>query len=121
MEQDFVNKTYDRIDFKENPLVKGDYEGCKFTSCDLSNTDLSEIKFIDCEFISCNLSLAKLSKTVFRDIQFVNCKIKEPSARQFIKTGSHRNGDPGNSFIFHVSYPTHFLLRNQCPRLMRLR
>jgi len=75
MEQDFVNKTYDRIDFKENPLVIGDYEGCKFTSCDLSNTDLSEIKFIDCEFISCNVSLVKSSKTVFRDIQFVNCKM----------------------------------------------
>ena len=75
MEQEFVNKTYDRIDFKEDPLAKGDYEGCKFTSCDLSNTDLSEIKFIDCEFISCNVSLVKLSKTVFRDVQFVNCKM----------------------------------------------
>jgi hypothetical protein len=32
MEQDFVNKAYDRIDFKENRLVKRDYEGCKFTS-----------------------------------------------------------------------------------------
>jgi uncharacterized protein YjbI with pentapeptide repeats len=50
-------------------------DGCKFTSCDLSNTDLSEIKFIDCEFISCNISLVKLSKTVFRDVQFVNCKM----------------------------------------------
>ena len=50
MEQDFVDKIYDRIGFKENPLVKGDYESCKFTSCDLSNTDLSEIKFIDCIF-----------------------------------------------------------------------
>ena len=75
MEQDFVDKIYDRIDFKETPLVKGDYESCKFTSCDLSNTDLSEIKFIDCIFISCNLSVAQLSKTVFRDIQFVNCKM----------------------------------------------
>ncbi len=54
MEEDFVNKTYDRIDFKENSLAKGDYEGCKFTSCDFSNADLSEIKFIDCEFTSCN-------------------------------------------------------------------
>jgi len=46
MERDFVGETYDRIDVKENPLVKGDYEGCKFTSCDLSNSDLSEIKLL---------------------------------------------------------------------------
>ena len=75
MERDFVGETYDRIDVKENPLVKGDYEGCKFTSCDLSNSDLSEIKFIDCEFTGCNVSLAKLSKTVFRDVRFVSCKM----------------------------------------------
>jgi fluoroquinolone resistance protein len=66
MEPDFVDKTYDRIDFKESLLAKGDYEAGKFTNCDFSNTELSEMKFIDCEFAGCNLSLAKLSKTVFR-------------------------------------------------------
>jgi uncharacterized protein YjbI with pentapeptide repeats len=59
MEQDFVDKIYDS----------------KFSNCDFSDTDLSEIKFIDCEFIGCNVSLANLSKTVFRDIRFVNCKM----------------------------------------------
>lgn len=75
MEQDFVDKTYDKINFRENRFVKGDYEGCKFSNCDFSDTDLSETKFIDCEFIGCNVSLAKLSKTVFRDVRFVNCKM----------------------------------------------
>jgi fluoroquinolone resistance protein len=75
MEPDFLNKSYDRIDFTEKPLTKGDYEDCRFISCDLSNADFSEMKFIDCKFVGCNLSLVKLSKTVFRDIQFVNCKM----------------------------------------------
>ena len=75
METDLANKIFDRIDFKKKPLLKGDYENCKFNNCDLADTDLSEIKFIECEFTNCNLSLVKLSKTVFRDVQFITCKM----------------------------------------------
>jgi hypothetical protein len=30
------DETYDKIDFKENSLKKGDYENRKFINCDLS-------------------------------------------------------------------------------------
>lgn len=76
MEQAYTaEKTFDKINFKENPLPKGDYENCRFIGCDLSDTDLSGCKFSDCEFISCNLSLAKLHKTAFQDIKFKDCKM----------------------------------------------
>jgi fluoroquinolone resistance protein len=69
------DETYDKIDFKSNPLTKGEYENCSFINCDFSNSDLSDYKFADCEFSECNLSLIKLTKTAFRDIKFVNCKM----------------------------------------------
>lgn len=65
------DKTFDK---KELP-AKGEYENCIFNSCDLSNYDLSEFKFIDCTFNDCNLSMAELNKTVFRDVKFRNCKM----------------------------------------------
>lgn len=67
--------TYERVNFTESPLIKGEYENCSFNGCDFSYTDLSEMKFIDCSFKSCNLSLVKLIKTVFRDTQFIECKM----------------------------------------------
>jgi uncharacterized protein YjbI with pentapeptide repeats len=76
MEEDLVyNKTYDKINFKENCLKKGEYESCAFNSCDFSNADLSEIKFLGCSFTSCNLSLVKLRDTSLRDIVFKGCKM----------------------------------------------
>jgi len=72
---DLGNKTYERIDFREYPLMKWDYENCQFNNCDFANTDLSEMKFIECEFRNCNISLVKLSKAVFRDVRFINCKM----------------------------------------------
>src|SRR6185436_9693421 len=74
MEPELVHKDYDRVNFKENPLVKAEYENCKFISCHFESTDLSEIKFI-CQFRGSNVSLVNLSKTVFRESQFVNCKM----------------------------------------------
>jgi uncharacterized protein YjbI with pentapeptide repeats len=60
-------KKFEKYDFKNNPLVKGEYEYCSFINCDFSNVDMSDCKFTDCEFSECNLSLAKLTKTAFRD------------------------------------------------------
>jgi uncharacterized protein YjbI with pentapeptide repeats len=75
MKQEFIDKTFDKRDYKENPLKKGEYENCSFTSCDLSGTDLSDIMFIDCRFTGCNLSLANINNTVFRDCVFGECKL----------------------------------------------
>jgi fluoroquinolone resistance protein len=76
MKQVFVEeKTFDKIDFTQNPLSKGEYEYCTFLNCDLSYANLSDLKFLECEFSGCNISLAKLNQTALTDIQFKNCKM----------------------------------------------
>lgn len=69
------DNVFDRQDFRQKSLPKGEYEYCTFTNCDFSNSNLSEIKFLECVFSGCNLSMVKLGVTVFRDIEFVNCKM----------------------------------------------
>lgn len=68
-------QTFDKVNFQGEPLKKGEYENCIFKQCDLSSTDLSDIKFTSCEFVDCNLSLAKLANTAFRDAVFKGCKM----------------------------------------------
>ncbi len=69
------DKTFEKIDYKAEPLQPGEYEYCTFINCDFSSTNLSEIRFMECEFISCNLSLAKIRKTAFQDVKFRNSKM----------------------------------------------
>jgi fluoroquinolone resistance protein len=76
MEQVYVEgKLFNKTDFKENTLAKGEFENCSLTNCEFSNTDLSDIKFIDCSFTSCNLSLAKLANTALREVTFKDSKM----------------------------------------------
>ena len=97
MEQDFVNNTYDRIDFKENPLAKGDYDNCSelglsfsFDNCNLDhssfyktkikktffkNSQLREVDFTDCDlanssFENCNLAKARFENTILEKVDF---------------------------------------------------
>ena len=71
----FIDQTFDKIDFAQQPLGKGEYENCTFTNGNFSTADVSEFVFSDCEFKGCNFSLAKLSKTAFRNIKFFDCKL----------------------------------------------
>src|SRR5436190_21274963 len=76
MEEHYIaDKTFEKKNFAEESLAKGEYENCSFTLCNFSGTDLSEIVFIECVFISCNLSMTKLAKTVLRDVKFTDCKM----------------------------------------------
>jgi len=76
MEAVFIEgKSFDKIDFRETNLAKGEYESCSFTACDFSHSNLSEVKFIGCNFMACNLSLAKLKQTSFLDVKFKDCKM----------------------------------------------
>ena len=70
-----ISKHFDKCNFKETPLEKGEYEECTFSVCDFSNTDLSEIHFSDCTFSHCNLSMVKLYSTAFMDVRFLECKM----------------------------------------------
>ena len=75
MSQLFTETVFEKKDFREAPLEKGEYEQCQFVHCDFSNADLSGILFIDCSFSHCNLSLVVLAKTCFRDVVFKDCKM----------------------------------------------
>lgn len=76
MEKAYITeKIFEKIDFQNNPLAKGEYENCHFQKCDFSNSDLSECRFIDCEFLECNLSMSKLEKTALLNILFKDSKM----------------------------------------------
>ena len=76
MEISYVeDQTFDKIDFREKTLPKGEYELCTFNQCDFSNTDLSGYDFTECVFKGCNLSLIKTVKTGFKEVHFINCKM----------------------------------------------
>ena len=76
MERPYIEeKAFERIVFSDTPLEVGDYEGCSFSSCDLSNADLTEFRFIDCSFTACNLSNAELTKASFQEVDFKDCKM----------------------------------------------
>src|SRR5688572_18624855 len=70
-----TDKNFDKVNFTQTSLPKGEYENCVFNQCDFSNSDVSEIKFIDCEFKACDLSLTKINKSAFRDVTFIECKM----------------------------------------------
>jgi fluoroquinolone resistance protein len=69
------DKTFDKTDFTQEVLAKGEYEKCIFQSCNFSENNLSQFRFTDCEFVGCNLSLAKVTKTSWRDVKFKQCKM----------------------------------------------
>ena len=71
----FEDQLFEKIDFAEQLLAKGDYENCQFMHCHLSNADLSHINFTDCQFTNCNISLAKLINTTLNNIVFNDCKL----------------------------------------------
>ena len=76
MKQVFIEeKTFDRTDFTQNPLSKGEYEYCKFVNCNFLKSDFSDIKFLECEFSGCNLSLVKLERSSLKEVKFKDCKM----------------------------------------------
>ena len=71
----FEDQVFDRKDFSETGLPKGEYDGCSFRQCNFSDNNLSGIIFSDCEFTGSNLSLVKTGQTTFREIKFKDCKL----------------------------------------------
>lgn len=69
------DEIFDKIDFTENPLPIGEYENCTFIQCNFSQTNLSNIIFIESSFTGCNLSMPKTNNTAFRKILFKDCKL----------------------------------------------
>lgn len=71
----FEGGKFDKEDFTRNMLPKGEYDCCRFMSCDFSGSDLANVKFMECEFENCNLSMAKLTNSALLDVKFINCKM----------------------------------------------
>ena len=76
MSQAFTqDQIFDKLDFTQEPLAKGEYENCIFTNCNFEETNLNDIKFMNCDFRDCNWSLAQLNGTVLREVKFRDCKM----------------------------------------------
>ena len=76
MSQAFIqDQNFDKLDFTQEPLAKGEYENCTFTNCNFEETNLNDIKFMNCDFQDCNWSLAQLNGTVLREVNFKDCKM----------------------------------------------
>ncbi len=76
MSQAFIqDQNFDKLDYTQEPLAKGEYENCTFTNCNFEETNLNDIKFMNCDFHDCNWSLAQLNGTVLREVKFKDCKM----------------------------------------------
>ncbi|HSI76092.1 MAG TPA: pentapeptide repeat-containing protein [Lunatimonas sp.] len=69
----FEDEVYKHETFIRFPL--GEYENCKFISCDFSDVDISSCVFLCCEFVGCNLSMVKIAKASFQEVTFSDCKM----------------------------------------------
>lgn len=76
MSRNYVEgEVFERVDFTDRPMPKGEYTLCRFLHCNFSKTDLSHITFVECTFDDCDLSLARITRTAFRDVRFTGCKL----------------------------------------------
>ena len=72
---------FDEINFDETsfnkilPLKYFEFVECTFNSIDFTQLNLSLNKFIECKFENCNLSNVSVKNTLLRDCHFINCKV----------------------------------------------
>ena len=67
----FEEQVYERIDYAEKGIIKGEYDNCIFQNCNFSNVHASNIG----EFLNCNFSNTIVANTAFKSVKFVECKI----------------------------------------------
>ena len=107
MSQAFTqDQIFDKLDFTQEPLTKGEYENCKFTNCNFEETNLNDIKFMDCNFQDCNWSLVQLNGTVLREVKFKDCKmlgLQFESCNDFGLSFSFENCQLNHSTFFQMN------------------
>jgi len=69
------NTGFEKQNYSQIALAKGEYDNCTFVNCIFSNSDLSNVSFTECEFQDCDLSNVNLKYTVFNDVTFSKCKL----------------------------------------------
>ncbi|MCG8384667.1 MAG: pentapeptide repeat-containing protein [Cytophagales bacterium] len=76
MEANYIsNENFDRVNYTDTVLAKGEYEDCTFTHCVLAQVDLQRVTFVECTFENCDVSMANINGTAFREVRFENCKL----------------------------------------------
>ncbi|MFT3884738.1 MAG: pentapeptide repeat-containing protein [Flavobacteriales bacterium] len=69
------DELFERRNFAEQPLPKGEYTQCRFVQCTFAKADLIGVVFVECAFEGCDLSLAKVRQAAFREVRFTDCKL----------------------------------------------
>lgn len=90
-------QAFERKDFAQEALPKGEYTQCTFRHCTFVKADLINVAFVECTFEGCDLSLARIRQAAFRDVAFTDCKLLGLSF------------DQANAFLFRIA-PTRCLL-----------
>ena len=107
MSQAFTqDQIFDKLDFTQEPLAKGEYENCMFTNCNFEEINLNDIKFMDCNFQDCNWSLVQLNGTVLREVKFKDCKmlgLQFESCNDFGLSFSFENCQLNHSTFFQMN------------------
>jgi len=67
--------TFEKEDYQKTLFLYNEFEHCRFSHCNLSEQDLSNVQFVDCEFSSCNVSMSKLYNATLSNVQFTDCKL----------------------------------------------
>ncbi len=71
----YSDQEFSGIDYTQQPLQKGEYDGCTFIDCNFENLHISNNHFLECTFINCNLTNVKLGGTTLNEVFFDRCKL----------------------------------------------
>jgi fluoroquinolone resistance protein len=71
----YYDQTFEGVDYTTSPLAAAEYEQCRFTNCQFSGADFSDLRFVECRFEQCDWSMGTLSDTAIQDCTFTNCKL----------------------------------------------
>ena len=66
---------FEKQNYSQVALAKGEYDNCRFVNCVFLDSDLSNVNFTECEFQDCDFSNVNLRHTVLNDVNFSNCKL----------------------------------------------
>lgn len=70
-EKNFNNDIFSSL----NPYSASEFVNCSFELVDFSTINLSLSKFVECSFSKCNLSNTRMKNATFRDVKFLECKM----------------------------------------------
>ncbi|MEI6751723.1 MAG: pentapeptide repeat-containing protein [Paludibacter sp.] len=106
------DQIFERINFKEKPFLKAEYENCRFLNCNFHKINLNNCIFRECTFIDCDLSLCNLTDTTLNDVFFNGCKlvgVQFDWCRDFLFSVKFENCDLNLSVLYKRKLKkTHF-------------